>query len=108
MTLPAGKRDTRIVFERGTVVTDDHGEDVSTWNALATRWAAVLWGRGDERREAAREGGSQPATFVTLADEITRTVVLTDRIVGAGGTWDIKGIAPRARAEIEFSAVRAG
>lgn len=107
MALPAGKRDTRIAFERGVPVEDDHGEEVPAWAEIGERWAAVLWGRGEERREAAREGGAQPATFVVLADSLTRTVLVTDRITGAGGTWNIRGIAPRAGAEIEFSAVRA-
>lgn len=106
--LPAGQRDQRIAFERATVETDDHGEDVATWAEIAERWAAVNYGRGDERREGAREGGVQPATFIVLADEDTRTVGLTDRIRFRGGVWEIKGVAPRGRAEIEFSAVRGG
>lgn len=104
---PAGQRDQRVQFERATLVADDHGEDVSTWAALGEpRWAKLVYGRGEERREAARQGAEQPATFVVLADVLTRTIVTGDRIQ-FGGAWDIKGIAPRGRAEIEFSAVAA-
>lgn len=88
------------------MTADDHGEQVPAWARIGERWAGVLWGRGDERREAAREGGSQAASFVVLADELTRTIRLIDR-VSYSGIWDIKAIAPRGRAEIEFSAVRA-
>ena len=107
MPLPAGRRDQQIGFHRASVVADEYGTEVPSWAEIAQRWAAVNYGRGDERREAAREGGAQPATFIVLADEITRTIGLTDRIAFAG-VWEIKGIAPRGRAEIEFSAVRAG
>ena len=106
MPLPAGKRDQLIGFERATVVADEYGSEVPTWAEIAQRWAALGYGRGDERREAAREGGAQPATFIVLADEVTRTILLTDRIT-FGGVWNITGIVPRGRAEIEFTAVRA-
>ena len=106
MPLPAGKRDQLIGFERATVVADEYGSEVPTWAEIAQRWAAVNYGRGDERREAAREGGVQPATFIVLADELTRTLLPTDRI-SFSGVWNIAGIVPRGRAEIEFSAVRA-
>lgn len=103
--LPAGKRDQRVGFERATAVVNDHGEDVLTWADIGERWAAVNYGRGDERREAAREGAVQPATFIVLADELTRTIVTGDRI-GFDGVWNIGGIVPRGRGEIEISAVR--
>lgn len=104
--LPSGKRDQRIAFERGMVTTDDHGEDVLTWAEIGERWAAVNYGRGDERRQSAREGAVQPATFIVLTDELTRTLLPTDRI-SFSGVWNIAGGVPRGRAEIEFSAVRA-
>lgn len=106
MPLPAGKRDQRIGFERATVVADEYGSEVPTWVEIAQRWAAVNYGRGDERREAAREGGVQPATFIVLADEVTVTLTVTDRIQFFG-VWNITGIVPRGRAEIEITAVKA-
>ena len=106
MPLPAGKRDQLIGFERATVVADEYGSEVPTWAEIAQRWAAVNYGRGDERREAAREGGVQPATFIVLADEVTETLTVTDRIA-FGGTWNITGRVPRGRAEIEITAVKA-
>ncbi len=53
------------------------------------------------------EQGSQAATFQMLANALTRTVRVTDRIVFQGN-WDITGIAPDtpARGHIEFTAVR--
>ena len=106
MPLPRGKFDQRIGFERATLVADEYGSEVPSWAEIAQRWAALSYGRGDERREAAREGGVQPATFIVLADEVTRTLVVTDRI-SFGGVWNITGIVPRGRAEIEITAVKA-
>ena len=112
MPLPRGKFDQRVGFERATLVADEYGSEVPSWAEIALpgevsgRWAALSYGRGDERREAAREGGVQPATFIVLADEVTATLTVTDRIT-FGGVWNITGIVPRGRAEIEITAVKA-
>ena len=107
--LPAGPRDKRIAFQAASGSADDYGESAPSWATIADgeRWAAVFYGRGEERRQAAATGGAQAATFVVLADEVTRTVTLAHRILFAGVGWDIRSIAPRGRAEIEFTAVRA-
>lgn len=104
----AGKRDNRIEFQRSTSTPDDYGEPVETWSPIGSAWAAVYYGRGDERREAAREEGRQTASFVVLACDLTRGVTIRDRIVMAGDNWDILGTSPVVgRADIEFTALRA-
>lgn len=105
----AGARIHRIVFERKGEAQDHSGEAVEAWSSLYGAMAQVFYGRGDERRQAAQESGSQTATFGVLATTGTRAVGIADRIAYAGAAWDITGIAldtPK-RGEIEFTAVRA-
>ncbi|MBB3034051.1 head-tail adaptor protein [Alteriqipengyuania lutimaris] len=105
-----GRRDKLVTLERATMAQNDYGEEVPTWSAIGQEWAAVFYGRGDERRQAAMEQGSQPATFGMLANPITLGLKVTDRIQHAGTVWDIEGMAPDTprRGEIEITAVRGG
>lgn len=105
----AGKRIHRIVFERAAKGQDANGEEIDTWVEHARALAAVFFGRGDERRQAARETGTQSATFGVPSTALTRSVGYADRIAYQDGAWDITGIAPDTpkRGEIEFTAVRA-
>lgn len=105
--MTAGRRDQLISLERATVEQDSYGEEVSTWAEIGTEFAAVYYGRGDERRQAAMEQGSQAATFKLLSNTLTRSLTLTDRIVHEGANYDIEGIAPMERGYIEITAVRA-
>lgn len=104
---PAGQRDKRITFLRIGDGLDAHGGEGSAWVEFCSARAAVFWGSGNERRDAAREGASQSASFVVLATERTRGVTVRDRIGLRDAEWEIKGIVERGRHEIEFNAVRA-
>ena len=108
--LTAGKRDRRITFARVATARGALGVvEQGGWTALGSRWARVLYGNGAERRAAAVEGAVQPATFRTLADGLTRTITVADRIEYAGLAFDIVSIAPIGRGpdEIEFTGVAA-
>lgn len=107
--MTAGRRDTFLVFERESSAQDAYGQEIETWAPIDAKgeWAAVLWGRGDERRAAAQEGGSQSATFQVLDHPGTRAVTIRDRIDAVGSKWDITGLAFINAGEIEFTAVRA-
>jgi len=104
--MTAGTRDSIITLQRFTTATDEYGDPVQTWADAGKVWARVFWGRGDERRTAAMEQGQQPATFQMLANILTRGLTVRDRILFDGAAWDIQGIAPTTRAEIEITAVR--
>lgn len=104
----AGRRDRRIVFERATTTQDDSGEQAPAWTNWCSPFAQVRFGTSAERRQAAAEQGSQAATFRVLATSKTRAVTKLDRISFEGSPWDIEGIVPIDRTEIEFTAVRAG
>ena len=92
--MKAGRRDQLIAFQTATTSQDDYGEEVLTWSVLCTEWAAVFYGRGDERRQAAMEQGQQAATFQVPSNADTRAVTLEDRIVHLRFVWDIVGISP--------------
>ena len=106
--MSAGKRDRRIDFQRAARGRDSVGVLIEgAWASIGQRWAQVRYGSGAERREAAAERATQPATFRTLADGLTRTITQQDRIIYDGLTYDIVGIAPigMGPTEIEFTAV---
>ena len=104
-----GARDQKIVFQRAAITSDALNSEVQTWGTYAIAQAKVFFGKGDERRQAAVEEGSQAATFQVRENTLTRSVTLKDRISGLGSLWDIESISPHMpkRGTIEFTAVRA-
>lgn len=106
--MTAGNRTRRIIIERGTTTQDDYGGDVTVWAPYADAWAEVLFGTGQERREAAQEAGNQAATFIVLWTPTLAATKLADRIQAIGVAWDITSIAPIGlNKEIHFTATRA-
>jgi head-tail adaptor len=107
--MTAGRRRDKIVIQRATVSQDALGEETPSWSTLATEWAAVFYGKGDERRLAAMEEGRQSATFQVPSNSNTRSVGVKDRISHLSSSWDIVGVAPDVPkpGTIEFTAVRA-
>lgn len=106
--MSAGPRDHLVTLSRAETTQNGYGEEIPTWGSVGTEWAAIFYGRGDERRQAAMEQGKQPATFQMLSNELTRSLTIEDRIEYEGN-WDIEGIAPDMpkRGYIEVTAVRA-
>lgn len=105
----AGKRQFRILFQRATAGTSALGVETQTpWTDVQAAMAAISWGTGAERREAAAENASQVATFRVISTAALRGVTPRDRIVYEGVAWDITGIAPVGdlHREIEFTATR--
>lgn len=104
----AAKRDRRIEFQRGSTTRNSLGGiEARSWFALGSRWASARFGASAERRAAAVEQAVQAATFRTLADALTRTVTVDDRIAYGGLVFDIVGIVPVGRGpeELEFTAM---
>jgi head-tail adaptor len=107
--MDAGQRDRLISFEAaGTSTTNDYGEVIESTSAvLATAWARVRFGTGQERREAAQEAASIAATFECLWSPTLATVPTTARIVFDGANWDIVSKAlVGLNKELHFTAVR--
>lgn len=104
------RRDQLVTLQRFTATQDDYGEETQVWTELGKEWAAVFYGRGDERRQAAQEQGQQAANFQMLANLTTLGLKLEDRIVLDGLVWDIVGISPHTpqRGLIEVTATATG
>ena len=93
--MSAGRRYDLITLQRDTPTQDGAGEEVSSWAELTVEWAAIYYGRGDERRQAAAEQGIQSANFVVPDNAATRSARLKDRIVinDTGKVWDVVGVS---------------
>ena len=103
-------RNYKVVFERtGAPVDDGYNEVPGAWVTYCTEWADVRFSKGSERREAAQENASAPATFIVPSNEKTRSISVKDRITYDGGYWDIvSNIASRQFNENrEIEAIRA-
>lgn len=105
----ASERNRLVIFQRATVTTDDFGGETQTWADYCQEWASVSFGTGQERREAAQEAGSVPATFQVLANSKTNALGVKDRISFDGGVWDITSNVPSREfnAGRDITAVRA-
>ena len=103
----AAKRDRLIRFALPVTGENGFGEPVETSLADAgSAWAAVRYGTGSERREAAIERCDQVATFITLQSAVTRAIGPGYLILFEDFRWDITSAAPFERHEIEFTAIR--
>lgn len=115
MPIRAGDLRHPIRIERLGAGVNDYGEEIGDWTLLAAVRAQVLHGRGQERREAAIEQASVPATFRIRRGGPASGVTAKDRIrfdpLGVTGAespvWDIQSIVPLGNDGIEITAVRA-
>jgi head-tail adaptor len=104
-----GVRDTLVTIQRGTPTSDDYGGETMSWADLATAYARVRFGSGEERREAAQERAVQAATFECDYNGTLAGVQLNDRLfINEFPTeyWDIINKAPLGHEEIHFAAIR--
>ncbi len=106
--MKAGPRNRRIMFRRYTATTDAAGHEIKTWADYAPAYADVRFNKGAERRNAAQEGASLPATFTVLRSAAIDALSVTDRISFDGVDWDISSIVPsrELNAGYDIDAVR--
>ncbi|WP_066045623.1 MULTISPECIES: head-tail adaptor protein [Sphingomonadales] len=104
---PRHRRYNLVEFRsKGATTENEAGEPVPGASTLIARaYAAIYYGKGQERREAAIEGASQVGTFNVEASSDLRRVTVANFIRFDGADWDITGIAPLGRGEIDFTAV---
>lgn len=102
-----GSRDRLIVIERaGLPVEDGYTTNPGEFAEFTRAWAKVLFGTGQERREAAQERASVSATFNVRWTPKLAQVGPADRI-NWQGIWDIASAIPVGRnREIHFTATR--
>lgn len=95
--MTAGRRNHPITIERKTITLSDTGSETESWPSVVGQMAEVIFGSGNERREAAQKQASQTATFIVLDTPVTRAVVPMDRIQFDGAAWDITSAAQSRR-----------
>ena len=102
-----GRRDQLVTLERFGFSRNQYDEEVEDWAEIGKEYAAVYYGRGDERRRAAADEAAQTATFGMPANPVTRSLKPKDRIQH-GGVWDIQGVSPDTPkpGDIEITATR--
>lgn len=109
MTTAAGRRDRKITFLKPTATEDGLGVEVESFADHEAAWALVLFGSGQERRDAAAQGAVQSATFRVLSTARIREAAERWRIRDAADVeWGIELVTPIGRREIEFTATRIG
>lgn len=106
--MDAGERDTRIAFEQRSGGRDGYGREKPNWAPYAAAWAAVIYGRGLERRERAQSSATLTATFNVPYSAKLAAMTPGDHRLQFDGAWDIKSIVPHRRRDgIEITAVKA-
>ncbi|WP_145986250.1 hypothetical protein [Sphingobium sp. YG1] len=100
---PLDRYDGLVLFECPEAVDDGYTSDgPPIWRLHCWTWAVVSFGKGDERREAAREGAVLPATFKIPRNMETVGVTASFRLrypvnpldPDNAPEWDIVSVAP--------------
>lgn len=97
-----------MTFQRaGDPVDDGYNTVPGDFADYASAMANVVFGTGQERREAAQEQSAISATFYVLRNPKTAALTTKDRIVYEGD-WDIVSVAQSKsyNRELEITAVR--
>lgn len=102
----AGQRDTLVIIQRATVTRGSLNGKNKSWAEHGRAYAAVRYGSGRERLEAATMGSEQGATFTVRSTEAMRQVTIADRLLEAGDVWNIVAVAPIGRGMIQFTCQR--
>jgi head-tail adaptor len=104
----AGKRDKLIrILQVGAPVDDGYTTHPGEHVEFTRAWAEVRFGTGEERRQAAQEHASIPATFVILATPKTRQVTPEYKVRFMDADWDISSSIPgRDASEWQITATR--
>ena len=104
--MKAGDRPHLVRIQRATTATDDYGQGEQTWHDLATGWARVRYGTGQERREAAQENASQAATFEFDWNPTLAAVKPSDRLYVFDTVWDVaSAVTIGGNREVHITAV---
>lgn len=92
--MKAGPLKYRIGVQRFATVELPSGEESKQWADYTSAYAEISFGTGKERREAAQETASAPATFYVRRNAETATITPADRVTFDGSDWDISSVSP--------------
>lgn len=85
----AGKLDRLVTIQRAVIARDAAGQEIKTWEDVATVWAQARPFRGGERFVAQQIVGKAVMTFVI---RWRANVTVKDRIVYDDKVWDIRDV----------------
>lgn len=104
--IDSGKRSHKVIVQRAIVSTDNYGGETKTWHELATGWASVLYGNGQERREAAQNNANVAATFNFNWNPTIAATKPTDRLYCFDTVWDVaSAVVIGANDEVHITAL---
>jgi SPP1 family predicted phage head-tail adaptor len=95
----AGLLDRRIIIQRKSVSQSDSGDEIVTWNTLATVWAQKVDLRGLERFAAAQFVGHAIRTFRIRWSITAESVNVKDRLFFDDRVYDITDVREIGRRE---------
>lgn len=84
-----GERFHLVTIQRATVTSNDYGDEIRNWGDIGTAYAAILYGSGQERRDAAQENATQAATFNFDWNPTVAGIRPTDRLICFDTAWDV-------------------
>lgn len=106
--MKSGELTTKVVFEQAQPSQDQYGGEALAWDGAIPAWAKVLYGTGQERRQAAQESAEQTATVIVRHSVSLASLDPKDRVSFGGGAWDIVSIVPIGiNDELHFTVKRA-
>lgn len=105
MTDP-GQRFHLVTIQSATKSVNEHGDEIPTWGNVATAYAAVLYGTGQERRQAAQENAFQAATFNFEWNPTVAGIKPAWRLFCFDTPWDvISAVVIGANKEVHVTAI---
>lgn len=105
----AGKRKWLVVFKQTPTEENEYGEQVPTGDPpteVARQRVSVRFGTGQEKRQAAQEGGIQSATLECVNTSSLADVGITDVAEFDGSDWDIVERSPLSPKDLRFTVTR--
>lgn len=106
----AGKRNRKVLVERGTSTQDEYGSPVTTWATLWGGWASWRRAGARETLAAAEVGATVTDVFDLPYTPTSKDITPEDRLIYDGKTYDIaeaaeigfhEGVTVKASARVE-------
>lgn len=101
----AGALDRRVTLRRATVTVNGYGEEIPTWDDLATVWASKDDVRDAERVQAAAVGAIVTTRFQIRWSATTAGLTNKDQLICEGRLYQVVALKEISRREgIEITA----
>lgn len=97
MEMRSARLDRRITIQRATYTQNGLGEQIPTWNTLATVWAEVMPVSDGERIRAMEVSAEITTRFRIRYSSTVASVNPKDRVAYDGRVYDIVGVKELGR-----------